>query len=270
MRGTSRSSLAAVAGRWEPVAVAAGADALSLADELFAFVDALDSSGSLRRVLADPSAEADAKAVVVSRLLERADPRTVAAVTDLVQARWSADRDLADAAERLGVDAALTAAESAGQLDTVGDELFEIVRALAGQREVRRTLHDTTVPGPARASLVDAILGGRATPATRVIARRAAAAPRGRRFVVQLGDAMDLIAERRNRRVATVTVAAPLDGPQRDRLSGLLETALGRRVELNVVVDPTVVGGLRVQSGPDVIDATVLARLADARRRLAS
>ena len=67
MRGTSRSSLAAVAGRWEPVAVAAGADALTLADELFAFVDALDSSGSLRRILADPSAEPDAKAGVVSR-----------------------------------------------------------------------------------------------------------------------------------------------------------------------------------------------------------
>ena len=70
--------------------------------------------------------------------------------------------------------------------------------------------------------------------------------------------------------MATVTVAAPLDDAQRARLSGLLATALGRQVELNVVVDPTVVGGLRVQSGPDVIDATMLARLADARRRLAS
>ena len=72
--------------------------------------------------------------------------------------------------------------------------------------------------------------------------------------------------------------AFPLLLDERDRLylaryygyEARLATALGRRVELNVVVDPTVVGGLRVQSGPDVIDATVLARLADARRRLAS
>ena len=63
---------------------------------------------------------------------------------------------------------------------------------------------------------------------------------------------------------------APLDAAQSERLASLLATALGRQVELNVIVDPTVVGGLRVQSGPDVIDATVLARLADARRRLAS
>ena len=84
-----------------------------------------------------------------------------------------------------------------------------------------------------------------------------------------LGDVADLIAERRHRRVATVTVAAPLTDAQRTRLAGVLATALGGQVELDVVVDPRVIGGLRVQSGPDVIDSTVLARLTDARRRLA-
>lgn len=270
MRGTSRASLDAVERRWEPVVSAAGSAALTLADELFSLVDALDASGSLRRVLADPSTEPEAKAAVVARLLERADPRTVAVAQDLTAARWSEERDLADAAQRLAVDAALGAAESAGQLDVLADELFEITRALAGQRELRRTLHDATVPPEARASLVDAVLGDGGTPSTRALARRAAAAPRGRRFVAQLGDDIDLIAERRDRRVATVTVAAPLDQAQTSRLSELLARAFGRQLELNVLVDPTVVGGLRVQSGPDVIDATVLARLADARRRLAS
>lgn len=270
MRGTSRASLAGVEDRWTPVLDEAGAEALTLADELFALVDALDSSGSLRRILSDPSTEAPAKAAVVARLLERADARTVAVAQDLVAARWSRERDLADATEQLGVDAELAAAASAGQLDTVADELFEIVRALAGQRELRRTLHDASVPPAARAALIDAVLGDGGTRTTRVIARRAAGTPRGRRFVARLGDVADLIAERRNRRVATVTVAAPLDEAQQRRLSGVLVRALGRQIELNVVVDPTVVGGLRVQSGADVIDATVLARLADARRRLAS
>jgi F-type H+-transporting ATPase subunit delta len=271
MRGTSRASLAAAEGRWEPVAAAATPDdALTLAGELFAFVDALDASGSLRRILADPSAESDAKAGVAARLLDRADPRTVAAVQGLVAARWSDERDLADAAHRLATDAALAAAESAGELDRVDEELFEITRALAGQRELRRTLHDSTVPAQARAALIDAVLGDGGTPTTRLLARRAAAAPRGRRFIAQIGDVADMIAERRGRRIATVTVAAPLDDAQRDRLTGVLVRALGRQVQLNVVVDPAVVGGLRVQSGPDVIDATVLARLADARRRLAS
>lgn len=269
MHGASRASLAAVGDRWEPVVAAAGSDALSLAGEMFALVDALDASGSLRRILADPSAEQSVKTAVVRQLLSRADERTVAAARDLVAARWSDERDLADAAHRLAVDAALAAAESAGELDTVDEELFALTHALAGQRELRRTLHDASVPGEQRAALIDAVLGDGGTATTRLLARRAAAAPRGRRFVALLGDVADLIAERRNRRVATVTVATPLDGPQRERLSGLLARALGRDVQLNVVVDPAVVGGLRVQSGADVIDATVLARLADARRRLA-
>jgi len=262
--------LAAVEDRWEPVAAAAGDGALALSDELFALVDALDSSGSLRRILADPSTEPAAKAAVVTRLLERADARTVAVVQQLVAARWSAEGDLADAAQQLGIDTALAAAESSGTLDRVADELFEVMRALAGQREVRRVLHDATVPPQARADLIDAVLGGDVAPETRALARRAAAAPRGRRFVALLGDVVDLIAQRRNRQVATVTVAAPLGDAQRERLMSLLVTALGRQVELNVVVDRSVLGGLRVQSGADVIDATVLARLADARRRLAS
>jgi F-type H+-transporting ATPase subunit delta len=121
-----------------------------------------------------------------------------------------------------------------------------------------------------RATLIDDVLGDGGTPTTRLLASRAAAAPRGRRFVAQLGDVTDVIAERRNRRVATVTAAAPLDDAQRERLTGVLVRALGRQVELNVVVDPTVVGGLRVQSGSDVIDGTMLTRLADVRRRVAS
>jgi len=269
MQGTSRASLAAADERWEPVVAAAGPDALTMAGELFALVDALDSSGSLRRVLSAPSAEAAVKTAVVERLLERADPRTVTAVQDLVASRWSRERDLAEATDRLAVDAALGAAEAGGELDTVDEELFTIQRALAGQRELRRMLHDAAVPGEVRAALIDTLLGERGTATTRLLTRRAAAAPRGRRFVARLGDVADLIAERRNRRVATVTVAAPLDGAQRRRLSGLLTRTLGREVQLNVIVDPAVVGGLRVQSGADVIDATVLARIADARRRLA-
>ena len=84
-----------------------------------------------------------------------------------------------------------------------------------------------------------------------------------------LGHLADVIAQWRDRQVATVTTAHDLTPAQKERLGGLLERLLGRRVALNVVVDPRVVGGLRVQSGADVLDATVLARLADARRRLA-
>lgn len=84
-----------------------------------------------------------------------------------------------------------------------------------------------------------------------------------------LGHLADLIAERRNRQVATVTSATALDAAQRERLTQILSQAYGREIQLNVILDPQVLGGLRIQVGPQVVDSTVLSRLADARRRLA-
>jgi F-type H+-transporting ATPase subunit delta len=270
MRGTSRASLVAAEGRFEPVLREAGAQGRLLGEQLFALTDALDSSGSLRRTLTDPSADAEAKAALVARLLSAADPRVVEAAQGLVRARWSAEPDLAEAVEHLAFSAVLASAEADGTIGQVQEELFRIGRALAGQREVRRLLYADTVHAQARGDLVDKLLAGGGAPATQVLARRAAVAPRGRRYVATLGHLGDLIAERRSRTVANVTSAAELGTAQRQRLADILGRTYGRQMQVQVLVDPHVLGGLRVQVGPEVIDATVLARLADARRRLAS
>jgi F-type H+-transporting ATPase subunit delta len=270
MRGTSQASLTAAEGRFEPVLRAASGEGTVLGEQLFALVDALDSSGSLRRALTDPSSAGDAKAALVARLLADADPRVVEAAQGLVRARWSDEGDLADATERLAFAAVLSSAEADGTIDEVAEELFRIARALAGQREVRRLLFDDRVHAEARGRLVDQLMGDGGAPVTRLVARRATVAPRGRRYVTTLGHVGDLIAERRNRQVATVTSAGELGAAQRERLAGILERVYGRPMQVQVTVDPHVLGGLRVQVGPEVSDATVLARLADVRRRLAS
>ncbi|UZN04453.1 F0F1 ATP synthase subunit delta [Cellulomonas sp. S1-8] len=269
MRGTSRASLQAVENRFAPDVRTAGGQARRIGEELFALVDALDGSGSLRRTLADPSLDAAPKSGLVARLLDGADPRTVAIAQALVSSRWSADADLAHATERLAFVALLSSADEDSSLAQVEEELFSLTRALAGQREVRRYLLDPAYPAQARGELVDRLLGTQGSVVTRAVARRAAVAPRGRRYVTTLQHVGDVIAELRSREVATVVSASPLTPAQTARLTDLLGRALGRAVQVNVVVDPGVVGGLRVQAGPDVIDSTVLSRLADARRQLA-
>ena len=84
-----------------------------------------------------------------------------------------------------------------------------------------------------------------------------------------LSRATRLVADQRGRSVATVVAAAPLSDAQRERLTAALTKRYGTRVSLNTIVDPTVVGGLRVQIADDVIDASVSSRLADLRQRLA-
>lgn len=269
MRAASRASQDAVLRAWEPVVSRARGRGLELAQQLFALGDALVSSPALRRGMTSPSATAEAKAALATEVLTGADPRVVAVACDLVGRRWSSEDDLAEAVELLARVAILSAAESRGALDRVEDEIFRLTRALAGQREMRQALVAPAFAPDKRADLAEAILGGQADPATTALARRAAAAPRGLRFVTTLGHLSDLIAERRDRKVATVTTAAPLSAEQTTRLADVLARVLGREVELNVSVDPHVIGGLRAQSGADVIDATVLARLVAARRELA-
>ena len=92
---------------------------------------------------------------------------------------------------------------------------------------------------------------------------------RERRVRQILSRAMDLVADQRGSMVATVVTARPLSAAQTERLSAVLSQRYGRKVGLNAVIDPSVVGGLRVQIADDVIDASVAARLNDLRQRLA-
>jgi F-type H+-transporting ATPase subunit delta len=270
MRGTSGASLSAAQERFEPVLRSAGADAQELGEQLFAVVGALDASAALRRSLADPSRDGEDKARLAASVLANGfDERVVDLVSGMARSRWSADADLADAVERLGLDAVLSAAEARGTLETVEDELFRVTRALVGHREARQLLSDPTSAPERRVALVDALFSGKVNPTTLVLARRATAALRSRRFVPTLVWYGEVSAERRKRLVASVTTAAVLTQAQTDRLGEVLERAYGRAVQLNVTVDPAVVGGMRIQVGADVVDSTVLSRLADARRRLA-
>jgi F-type H+-transporting ATPase subunit delta len=270
MRGTSLASLTAAQERFAPVLAAAGKQAADLGEQLFAVVDALDSSGSLRRTLSDPAIEPDAKAGLVASVLARCDERVVTAVSGLARSRWTSEDDLGDAVEQLGFDAVLASAEAQNQLEQVEDELFRITRTLVGQREVRSALFDPRGTRENRVQLVDSLLQGKVADATLQVARRATASPRGKRFVATLGDVADLAAQRRHRLVASVTSGTELSKAQTERLGSILQQAYGQDVQLNVTVDPEIIGGLRIQVGADVVDSTVLARLADARRRLAS
>lgn len=271
MRGTSRESLAAAEDRIEPLLATFDSEqARTVGEELFAVARLLDSSGSLRRALTDPSREGQAKADLADRLLGgRTSSATAALVAGLARDRWSEARDLADAVEHLGSVAVLSAAERDGVLDAVEDELFRFARLVEGDRRLSSALSDRALPTERKAGLVEQLLGGKVHPHTLVLARNVAAYPRGRALPEALDAFARTAARRRERLAAKVTAAVPLTEQQRERLSRALERIYGSRMSLNVDVDPEIMGGLRVQVGDELIDASVLTRLDEARRRLA-
>ena len=121
----------------------------------------------------------------------------------------------------------------------------------------------------AKGALVETLLAGRASAPTTLIVSSLVQQPRERRVRQVLDRAMAVVSDQRGRSVATVVSAAPLSDAQLERLTTALSKRYGAQVSINTLVDPTVVGGLRVQIGDDVIDASVSTRLHDLRQRLA-
>jgi F-type H+-transporting ATPase subunit delta len=265
MRGVSADSLARTR---EALAEIAGGDE-SLGTELFGVARLLDSNGTLRRALTDPARSGEAKSGMVEQLLRgKVSDSTLRVLRAAVSGRWSNSRDLPDALDDLSVEADVAYADEQGKLDEVEDELFRLERVVARERALADTLGDRNLPLEKRQQLIRGLLEGKADPATVRLAERAVAG-RGRSFAGSLTAYQSAAAARRNASIATVRVATDLSEAERTRLSAALGRQYGRNIQLNVIVDPAVVGGVRVDIGDEVIDGTIAAKLSDAQRRIA-
>lgn len=267
MRGISAQSQRAVLDQLESL-VRSGADLPRIGTELFFAASVLDGSAALRRAFTDPAAGAQLKHQLVGQLFgEKVDAATLECLSKAVELRWSRPRDLVDALERCGVEALVADAERDGTLDNVEDELFRFERIVDGDRELQYALTNR-MPVAAKRELLGSLLRDKASPVTVSLVQQAAAG-RYRSFAAALVEFERLAAARRQRLIATVRVAHPLDEPSSDRLADALSRRYGGRVHLNVIVDPDVLGGVRVEIGDEVVDGTVATRLEDVRRRIA-
>ncbi len=268
MQASSQAALSAASERWEVVLREVGERGRELGSQLFEVADTLGRSGSLRRALTDPGRREDAKANLAQSLFGgRAAPEVADLLAGMVRSRWSAEEDLAEAVEELGIVSVLAAAQSRDALLQVEEELFRTERLLASDRELRSVLANRDVDPARRAQLLDSLLSGHASEETRVLVRRLVAVPRAASLSAALRGVGELAAARRDRLVANVTAASPLTQAQEARLAEILQRSHGRPVQVNVAVDPEILGGLRIQMGAEVIDGTMLTRLNDARRR---
>ncbi|UEJ82878.1 F0F1 ATP synthase subunit delta [Brachybacterium halotolerans subsp. kimchii] len=269
MRGTSSTSLREVTQRSQDLLRGDDTSLAQVAEDLFGAADAIDSSNQLVRMLSDGGRPAEVKQAVARSLFEgRVSPGALSVILEIVGRRWSEQEDVLDALEQLGVEALLEQAARESMLEQVEEELFQISRVIDESGELTGALDDAREHPEQRAGIVSRLLEGRVHPLTLALARRAV----GRRTDVKparrlLGFA-EFASARRRRLLAIVRSARQLTPEQQSRLSSILTRIYGREVQTNFELDEDVVGGLRVQVGDDLYDATVLARLAQARTRL--
>lgn len=160
-------------------------------------------------------------------------------------------------------------AEAEGELQQVEDELFRFGKAVEREPKLREALTDPALPAERKRAVIEDLLGTKASPHTSNLVG----------FVVESGRAKDLsriieamaelAAERRRTAVAEVRTAVPLDAKRRERLGRALSRATGKDVELKVLVDPSVIGGVVARVGDQVFDGSIKRKLEMAREQLA-
>jgi F-type H+-transporting ATPase subunit delta len=148
-----------------------------------------------------------------------------------------------------------------GTLGEVEDELFRFSQTLQGNDELRNALTDANIPAARRQQIVEDLLGGRASPTTVALVSMVVGTGRARQLPSIIERLVEMSAAEANKEVAEVRTAVPLTDDQRDRLAKALEDATGKQVEVKVVVDPSVLGGIVAQVGDTVIDGSVRRRL---------
>lgn len=158
-------------------------------------------------------------------------------------------------------EALLAVARSEGSLAEVEDELFRFARILEANDDLRTTLTDAALPVSRRQQIVEDLLGGQASPTTTALVSMVVGTGRSRDLPAIIDELVKLSAAEGNREVAEVRSAVALSDDQKQRLAAALEAKTGKKVELKVIIDPTVLGGLVAQVGDTVIDGSIKTRL---------
>jgi F-type H+-transporting ATPase subunit delta len=243
-----------------------GTVSLAAGEQLLAASLVVAGSPQLRSALADDTAEVSDKKSIVDAVFGAYTPVAKTVLESLVSHRWSSGRDLVAGIEELGIRAVAASAPKTVSIDA---EIFAFAAAVSTNAELELALGSKLGAVEGRVSLVESLLGGKASKQTVAIVAALIAQPRGRRIGELLRYGATIVAEQAGVAIATITVAAPLAKAQLTRLEKALTAQYNKEIRINEVVDSKVLGGMRVQVGDEVIDGTISNRISDLRLQLA-
>ncbi len=247
-------------------AIAARPDAAKLAvgDEIFSAGRAIGASAQLLGALTDPAAAPEDKATLVNSVFRSLGKEARELLTGLAQSRWSEASDFLFGVEELGL---RVMADSVDSKVDISAELFAFGQLVQSNAELELAVGSKLGDPSAKAALIASLLDGRASPQTVSIISHLVQQPLGRRIGALLKSAADIIADQKDLAVATVTAASPLGASQLEKLRKGLSAKYGA-LRINQIVDPSILGGVRVAVGSDVIDDSVATRLKELKLQL--
>lgn len=161
-------------------------------------------------------------------------------------------------------------ARGEGSLERVESELLTISRALETSPELRSNFTDPQLPLERKHAIVDDLIGSRASSLTVAFVQLLVSQNRASDLPAVARAVADTAASSRDRAVAEVRSAVPLDDATVQRLTTALARATGKEVEVKVVVDPQIIGGIVARVGDTVIDGSIAKRVDSVRQAVRS
>lgn len=159
-------------------------------------------------------------------------------------------------------------ARAEGTIDEVEDELFRFARSYESSDQLRNALSDEQIPAGKRQSIIEDLLGGKVTATTTQLISMVVGSGRARDLPAIVDKLVARASAAKNLELAEVRTAVSLTPDQETRLAAALANATGKQVNLKVIVDPSVLGGVVATVGDTVIDGTVRTRIEQLKSRL--
>ena len=260
-----RKTLAEVVNKQSPAELA------QFANDLFVILSVLSSSIGVRRALTDNARDASAKAELISNLFgKNISSAAQSLLASAASLRWSSPGEIADAIENLAVEAESAVADKNGELEKLENQLFDFARVLKANPDLRQALNTSADTDAGKLALLETVAKGKYSSSTLNLLRRVVTLRRGRSIDATLAAYSHYVSSRKDRLVAHVKSAVELTPSQIEKLVAALTKQMGRPVHINLEIDPKVLGGISIRYADDVIDGTIVNRIAEAGRALVS
>ena len=246
------------------------ATAAQVGTELFLVVDQLDTERALRVAVADASLDASQREGIMREVFggKVAEP-TLNILTAAAKEEWSTPREFRTGLINLGRRALELGAKEQGQLEQVEEELYQLSILLEDEKELTQLLSDRTATPAQKRGLLASVIYGKVTMFTEALALQVIGRP-NRNPVDDLASLAGGVAEMRGKAVARVASAEALSDAQRTALAGKLEQIYGREMAIHSEVDPSLLGGMVVRVGDEVIDGSTRGKLDRLRTDMAA
>ncbi|OIR42054.1 F0F1 ATP synthase subunit delta [Corynebacterium sp. NML140438] len=264
MKAASREAQTKVSEQLDQLIQGAGdtvAVALQLGTELFLTVDQLDAERALRIAVADNSLDASQRRGIINDVFgaKVAEP-TAQILAAAASEEWSNPREFRAGLINLGRRALMKGAEAQGQLDQVENELYQLSTLLEKERKLTQLLSDRTATAVQKRGLLANVIYGKVTTVTEALALQVIGRPEHHPVDDLAALAAD-VAALRGKAVARVVTAQALSDAQRDALAQKLENIYGREMAIHSEVDPSLLGGLTIRVGDELIDGSTRGKL---------